>query len=89
MNALTKIYIIALMNTKTTTSKSKDYVGNYTPGRFKIPTTLFELSDCSDYGRHPKITKAPGKFIVFKVLVRKHYGMDFFYEDDQFWYFKR
>jgi hypothetical protein len=55
----------------------------------KIPTTLFELSDCNDYGRHPKITKAPGKFIVFKVLVRKHYGMDFFTEDEKFWYFKR
>ena len=69
--------------------KIQSYVGNYTPGRIKIPTTLFELSDCSDYGRHPKITKAPGKFIVFKVLVRKHYGMDFFTEDDKFWYFKR
>jgi hypothetical protein len=70
-------------------AKVKTYVGNYSPGKISIPTTLFELSDCNDYGRHPKITKAPGKFIVFKVLVRKHYGMDFVMEDDKYWYFKR
>jgi len=64
------------------------YVGEYKPSKI-ARTTLFELSTCSDYGRHPKITKAPGKFIVFKVLIRKHYGMEFFYEDDNYWYFKR
>lgn len=62
--------------------------GEYKPSKI-ARTTLFELSTCSDYGRHPKITTAPGKFIVFKVLIRKHYGMDFYYEDDKYWYFKR
>ncbi len=63
------------------------YVGEYKPSKI-ARTTLFELSTCSVYGRHPKITKAPGKFIVFKVLIRKHYGMEFFFEDDNYWYFK-
>lgn len=64
------------------------YVGEYKPSKI-ARTTLFELSTCSDFGRHPKITKAPGKFIVFKVLIRKHYGMEFFFEDDTYCYFKR
>lgn len=67
----------------------KIYTGTYSINKIRIPSTLFELSDCNDYGRHPKITKAHGKFIVFKVLIRKHYGMDYFGEDDKYWYFKR
>ena len=70
------------------TERETIYVGEYKPSKI-LRTTLFELSTCSDFGRHPKITKAPGKFIVFKVLIRKHYGMEFFYEDEKYWYFKR
>ncbi len=68
--------------------RKKVYVGEYRPPKIDSKT-MFELSVCNDYGRHPKITKAPGKFIVFKVLVRKHYGMDFISEDGTYWYFKR
>jgi len=66
----------------------KEFVGEYRPPKLESKT-MFELSVCNDYGRHPKITKAPGKFIVFKVLVRKHYGMEFLAEDETYWYFKR
>jgi hypothetical protein len=53
------------------------------------PNSLLELSVCNNFARHPKITNRPGKFIVFKMLILKHYGMDYFYEDKNYWYFKR
>lgn len=67
---------------------NKIFKGEY-KGKTQNPNSLFELSICNDFARHPKITNRPGKFIVFKMLILKHYGMDFFYEDKNYWYFKR
>ncbi len=69
-------------------SNQKKFVGDYKDKQESVKN-LFQLSVCNDYARHPKITNRYGKFVVFKMLVLKHYGMDFLTEDETFWYFKR
>ena len=54
----------------------KEFVGEYKPPKLESKT-MFELSVCNDYGRHPKITKAPGK-ITFAGEPLRSLGFDHF-----------
>ena len=73
---------------ETETNRKINFFGNYSNSRthFEQP---FELSECSDYGRHLKTTRSYGKFIVIKNSIKKHFGMDYFSDDNEYWYFKR